>query len=328
PKKVIFKPEELHPLMKWKSIANIGAGLYNIGNTCFMNSVLQCLTYSSALANYMISGEHSKNCTNKSFCVFCSLEIHIIASHQATGKSITPLVIAKNIEKVAPTFRIGRQEDSHEFFCFVIDSLQKVCLAKFPKGSISPRDSMTTVIGSIFGGYLRSQVKCTVCQYESNTFDEFMDLCVEINQANSLTKGLQNFVKPEILDGENGYKCKKCKKLVKAEKSLQIEISPPVLTVQIKRFSFLNSYGGKDNKHIQFCQTLDLSPYMTQTNDHSIYDLNSVLVHLGDSTNSGHYYCYVKGSNGVWYKMDDSMVSQVSLQTVLRSKAYMLFYTK
>lgn len=52
------------------------------------------------------------------------------------------------------------------------------------------------------------------------------------------------------------------------------------------------------------------------------------MVHAGYTTNSGHYYSYVKNSNGVWYCMDDSSVSQVSLSTVLSQKAYMLFYSK
>ncbi|KAK5576979.1 hypothetical protein RB653_001916 [Dictyostelium firmibasis] len=329
PKKVIFSVDQLSKLMEWKSVQRIGSGLNNVGNTCFMNSVIQCLTYTVPLANFMMSREHSRQCKISGFCIFCSLETQILQNHKCGGgKSVTPKEIASNIRKIAPTFRIGRQEDSHEFIRFMIESLQKVCLSKFPKGSISHRDTMTTVIGSIFGGYLRSQVKCSQCQYESNTYDPFMDLCVDINQADSLTKGLTNFVKSEILDGSNKYKCSKCKKLVKAQKRLQIHIAPPILTCQIKRFSFLGSYGGKINRQVQFDQTLNLSPFMTQPNNHSIYDLYAVLVHLGGSTSSGHYYCYVKGSNGIWYNMDDSSVSQVSLNTVLSQKAYMLFYSK
>lgn len=34
----------------------------------------------------------------------------------------------------------------------------------------------TTVLHRIFGGYFRSQVKCSVCGHESNTYDAFLDL--------------------------------------------------------------------------------------------------------------------------------------------------------
>ena len=40
------------------------------------------------------------------------------------------------------------------------------------------------------------------------------------------------------------------------------------------------------------------------------YRLYAVLVHSGYSSNSGHYYCYIRASNGVWYQMNDSIVSE------------------
>jgi len=40
-----------------------------------------------------------------------------------------------------------------------------------------------------------------------------------------------------------------------------------------------------------------------------MYQLYGVLVHQGMSSNSGHYYCYVKGSDKMWYTMNDNFVS-------------------
>ena len=40
------------------------------------------------------------------------------------------------------------------------------------------------------------------------------------------------------------------------------------------------------------------------------YRLYAVLVHSGYSSNSGHYYCYIRASNGIWYQMNDSIVSE------------------
>lgn len=65
---------------------------------------------------------------------------------------------------------------------------------------------------------------------------------------------------------------------------------------------------------VQYPLELDLAPFMVKRHGPSImYDLYGVLVHLGHSVHSGHYYCYIKGPNGLWYKMDDTVVSQVGL---------------
>ncbi|KAJ3105686.1 Ubiquitin carboxyl-terminal hydrolase 36 [Phlyctochytrium planicorne] len=58
-----------------------------------------------------------------------------------------------------------------------------------------------------------------------------------------------------------------------------------------------------------------------------MYYLSGVLVHAGSSVNSGHYYAFVRGASGLWHCMDDEDVKEVSLATVLRQKAYILFYT-
>lgn len=60
PQRVLFPPERLN--LKWNQVHRIGAGLQNMGNTCFLNSALQCLTYTPPFANYMLTREHSKSC--------------------------------------------------------------------------------------------------------------------------------------------------------------------------------------------------------------------------------------------------------------------------
>uniref|UniRef100_A0A453QYG8 USP domain-containing protein n=1 Tax=Aegilops tauschii subsp. strangulata TaxID=200361 RepID=A0A453QYG8_AEGTS len=43
-------------------LGRIGAGLQNLGNTCYLNSVLQCLTYTEPFAAYLQSGRHKSSC--------------------------------------------------------------------------------------------------------------------------------------------------------------------------------------------------------------------------------------------------------------------------
>lgn len=60
PKVTLFNKDEL--VLAWNSVRGAGPGLVNLGNTCFLNSVIQCLTYTPPLANYLLSGEHKKQC--------------------------------------------------------------------------------------------------------------------------------------------------------------------------------------------------------------------------------------------------------------------------
>ena len=46
-----------------------------------------------------------------------------------------------------------------------------------------------------------------------------------------------------------------------------------------------------------------------QPQDHIVkYMLYAVVVHQGDSTNSGHYFCYVRATSGIWYCCNDELV--------------------
>jgi ubiquitin carboxyl-terminal hydrolase 36/42 len=74
-----------------------------------------------------------------------------------------------------------------------------------------------------------------------------------------------------------------------------------------------------------------MAPYISKDDKEAVkgetnYDLYAVLVHAGRSTDSGHYYAYVKSPAGKWFLMNDEDVSPVHKKVVLSEKAYMVFY--
>ena len=60
PKFFLFKKDKVH--LEWKATRTVGPGLFNLGNTCFLNSVIQVLTYTPPLVNYLATREHSETC--------------------------------------------------------------------------------------------------------------------------------------------------------------------------------------------------------------------------------------------------------------------------
>lgn len=358
--KVLVERDAIERLLTWKHARKIGPGFANLGNTCYLNSVLQCLAYTPSLAQYLLEkdviamfgsggasgasafkGFHKhqhQHANTKGAGGFCGVRvmsrllqtIHSSGGNGA-GRVLQPRELVMNLRHVSKSFRIGRQEDAHEFFRLLVDAMQRSCLRKAHIKLETHPAAATTLVGRTFRGTLRNTLKCAKCQFVSERHDDFFDLSLELSHGvSSVRTALKHFTAVETLDASNAWKCSSCKQLSCAEKGLTIASCPNVLVLQLKRFDALY---GKIKKHIAFDTTLDLAPRMAKgtadrTRGRCKYDLYAVLVHAGYSTDCGHYYAFVRGSSGQWYEMNDESVRWVSVETVLQQKAYMLFYTR
>ncbi|WCJ33193.1 Ubiquitin carboxyl-terminal hydrolase 2 [Euphorbia peplus] len=147
-------------------------------------------------------------------------------------------------------------------------------------------------------------------------------------------------------DGDDGEERTSRKVKVKrdATKRVHVDKAPPILTIHLKRFSQdVRGRLSKLNGHVKFGDMLDLRPYMDarcRDREEYVYRLLGVVEHSG-SMRSGHYVAYVRGGSrsskgktegekgsAVWYHASDAYVREVSLDEVLRSEAYILFYEK
>ncbi|KAJ0246027.1 Ubiquitin carboxyl-terminal hydrolase 23 [Hirschfeldia incana] len=310
-----------------RTIRKIGAGLENLGNTCFLNSVVQCLTYTEPLAAYLQDVGHEKRCHVAGFCALCAMQKHVRLALQASGRIVAPKYLVSNLRCVSRNFRNCRQEDAHEYMINLLECMHKCCL---PSGvpSESSDAYRSSLVHKIFGGSLRSQVKCAQCSHCSDKFDPFLDLSLDISKADSLQRALSRFTAVELLDdGAKVYQCERCKQKVRAVKQLTVSKAPYVLTVHLKRFEAHRSE--KIDKKVQFASSVDMKPFVSGPYAGNLkYTLYGVLVHYGRSSNSGHYACFVRTSSGMWYSLDDNRVIQVSEKTVFNQKAYMLFYVR
>lgn len=80
----------------------------------------------------------------------------------------------------------------------------------------------------------------------------------------SLELALREFVKGEVLDGDNAYYCEKCEKKVRCMKRACVKELPNVLMIVLKRFEFDYDIMQKIkiNDYCEFPLKLDMRPYM------------------------------------------------------------------
>ncbi|XP_060669038.1 ubiquitin carboxyl-terminal hydrolase 15 isoform X2 [Ziziphus jujuba] len=212
-------------------------GLLNCGNSCYANAVLQCLTCTKPLIIYLLHRSHSRACCGKDWCLMCELEQYVILLQEGGGP-MSPSRILLHMRSINCHIGDGSQEDAHEFLRLLVTSMQSICLEGLGgENKVDPRLQETTFIQHTFGGHLRSKVKCLRCQHESERYENFMDLTLEIfGWVESLEDALTQFTTPEDLDGENMYRCGRCATYVQARKQLRIQEAPNILTIVLKRF--------------------------------------------------------------------------------------------
>ncbi|KAK3183017.1 hypothetical protein Dsin_030303 [Dipteronia sinensis] len=312
----------------------VGAGLENLGNTCFINAILQCFTHTVPFVQGLRSCNHVKPChgASEGFCVVCTLCDHIDLSLASSGKVISPTKLFENLNYISSSFERYQQEDAHEFLQCLLDRLEQCCLdiKKMDKSLPSPGDN--NIVERTFGGLLISKLRCCNCGHCSDTYEPLIDLSLEIEDVDSLQSALESFTKLEkIEDSETKFTCENCKEVVSVEKQLMLDRAPSVAAFHLKRFKTDGSSIVKIDKHVEFPLELDLQPYTSDDENSDVeskYQLYAIVEHTGYSPTYGHYFSYIRSSPGTWHRLNDSRVTRVQEEFVLSQDAYILFYSK
>jgi ubiquitin carboxyl-terminal hydrolase 8 len=328
-------------------------GLLNLGNKCYMNSILQCLFNSLKLTDHILSTSYKddidlKNKKNEQYVLqsYVTLLNHIWESNQL----IKPKTFIENFSKFHKKYYSLQQQDSHECLMYILDILHKSLSYEVEieiKGEVQTRtDSLmrksletwktfyekeySFVIETFYGNIINN-VRCLNCNVSEEVFEPYNNISLSIQDTNSsLQDCLDDYFQNEhVIDT---WKCDKCNE-TGCNKSSVLWTLPNYLIINLKRFKQDGSFTSKNNNLITFpLKDLNLTQYVSKDkNDMNnyIYDLYAVNYH-GGNLDGGHYWSACKNLDGNWYNFNDGNVSRYNssnLESQLITKdSYILFY--
>jgi len=343
-------------------------GLHNLGNSCYLNSILQCINHIEPITQYFLKGNYIKeiNKTNplgsggRVATAYASFLNDVWAGEYSI---IAPRLMKQVIGSFAPQFNNNFQHDSQEFCQFLMDGLHEDLNRVKSKPYVEHmeafgmEDSKASIESwkkhllrhdSIFvdhtQGMHRSHLTCPKCGKESIKFDVYSSISLPLVPSKDrpsipLQDCLDQFAAGEQLDDHNAWYCSRCKKHVCALKLITLWNTPDVLVLHLKRFTFEKCpVTGKLLRRkivdtVDFpIDRLDLSSYVLGPKFKEappIYKLFGVSEHTGSTANSGHYTATVRNSrDGKWYRYNDSHVGSTSGEAAVTGGAYLLFYQR
>ncbi|XP_022624999.1 ubiquitin carboxyl-terminal hydrolase 2-like isoform X1 [Seriola dumerili] len=328
-------------------------GLKNLGNTCFMNSILQCLSNTHSLRDYCLHNSHRRDLNNNSRTNTALMEefAKLIQTMwtSSSSEAVSPSEFKTQIQRYAPRFVGYNQQDAQEFLRFLLDGLHNEVnrVTVRPRGTVEDFDHLPdeekgkkmwskyleredSKVVDLFVGQLKSSLTCSHCGFCSTVFDPFWDLSLPIAKKGhgevSLMDCVRLFTKEDVLDGDEKPTCYRCKARRRCTKKFTIQKFPKILVLHLKRFSEARRTS-KLSTFVNFpMKDLDLREFASENSINAVYNLYAVSNHSG-TTMGGHYTAYCRNPNsGEWYTFNDSRVTPMSSSQVRSSDAYVLFY--
>ncbi|KAH7105745.1 cysteine proteinase [Auriculariales sp. MPI-PUGE-AT-0066] len=284
-----------YPVSSWSDMQVATSGLKNLGNTCYMNSTVQCLSATIPFARFFTEGrwKGAVNAINplgtkgQLAGAFAKL-LHEMWHGELPYRS--PHAFRTSVCVFSKQFANSDQHDSQEFLSTLMDGLHEDLnriLTKPVVPMVTPAreaelETLPTqiageqewqiyqmrndsIVVDYFQGQFRNRVTCQTCYKTSTTYNSFMYLSLPIptGRTVSLKECLDHFTREETLDKDNAWNCPNCKCPRKATTQMTISRLPPVLLIHLKRFSVKGPFTDKLETVVDFpTRGLDLTNYM------------------------------------------------------------------
>lgn len=251
------------------------SGIRNLGNTCYFNSILQCLRHAMPLNQYLfgpkiknvlLRNQQNHSVPNRTIALLINYVKVVSTLWENSNGILSPISLKHLFGLIYPQFSGIDQHDAHECLVTLLmslhDTLSRNVKYTFEGQIITDLDkhikkahkdweahykNRHSIILDIFSGQQQTKTLCPNCEHISYRYDPFVDFNVPLPHNDTsfgspasytLYDCLGQFTKINKLDIDNLYHCDKCNSNSQATQIHSIWKLPNVLTIKLNRFKY------------------------------------------------------------------------------------------
>ncbi|XP_027756984.1 ubl carboxyl-terminal hydrolase 18-like [Empidonax traillii] len=312
------KEQRLTSVFGVADLKNEAIGLYNLGQSCCLNSLLQVflmnIHFTGILRRITVPPCAVQRRSNVPYQMLLLLE----KMQCGKRKAVRPIELACCLS--AHRVQLFVQHDAAQLFLHLWNLIKKQM----------KKLELVEELSDLYTICIQEHLTCQNCSFEIKNNSSMLTLPLPVLDSNShrlktLEDCVQYFFHPEELTGQNMCFCQQCGRKTPFLQSMKLVHLPQTLTIHLKRFCFeKSSYMHKLSHYLPFPQDLDFNSVLTENqcqadeNEKATwqYGLFAVVAHSG-STSCGHYCAYIQSlTECKWYCFNDSEVCQVSWDDV------------